>query len=323
MNDHIQSTINTITCLARQGAEMDDLKAEIRTLLSIAPKSLGSIYEPGVTLYRATKHHTSIPTRIEEIWYPPSERTGWNRTNRPKQPMFYCTSDPDCALREIGADVGNTVVFATWRTRQQMMLHDLGFSSQVMTRAGSRRLLSEHHKKFYLTQLNPDEKTIRDFIALAFTEPSPKDYRLTVAIAETHSDPDFTGLLYPSVAKAANTDNLALLTSFVHEGLQLVKAQVFRVDQKDPDGRVSGAIICELAGVSETGDLSWTYGGASEIVPPGTGSVLRPGRKITAQTTGEISLDRKHYHIKPGYSIQLEDGEPVVRDVQNRIVTPT
>jgi RES domain len=322
MNIEIQETIERINRLAKEGAEVDKLAGEIRKLLAIAPRSIASIYEPGVIVYRATKHHRSVPTRIEEIWYPPPEKTQWNRANRPKRPMFYCTSDPDCALREIGADIDNTVVFATWRTTGKMMLHDLGFSSQVLSRPGSCRSLSEHHAKFYREQLDDKGKAVRDFFALAFTEPSPQDYRLTVAVAEAHSDPDFAGILYPSVAKAANTDNLALLPSFVHSGLNLVKAQVFQVDQKDPDGRVSGDVICALERANDHGELSWSYGGKSENLPPKAGKQIRAGDPLLAQTSGEVEIDGKRYQLEPGFSIRVEGSTVIVRDVQNRVIKP-
>ena len=322
MNTEIRETIELIDQLAKGGAEVDKLIGEIRKLLAIAPKSIASIYEPGVIVYRATRHHNSVPNRIEEIWYPPVERTPWNRANRPQQPMFYCTSDPDCALREIGADIGDTVVFATWRTTGKMLLHDLGFSSQVLSRAGSRRRLSKHHRKFYRKQLDTEGKAVRDFFAFAFTEPSPQDYRLTVAIAEAHSDPDFAGILYPSVAKAANTDNLALLPSFVNSGLSLIKAQVFQVDQKDLYGRVSGNIICDLERVNEDGELSWSYGGKSENLAPKAGKQIRTGDTLRVQTSGDVEIDGMRYHLEPGYSIRVEGNMVIVRDVQNRVINP-
>jgi hypothetical protein len=325
MTDKIQVSIETINRLAKDGAEVDELKWEIHNLLSLAPNSIASIHHPGVTLYRGTKHHSSVPTRMEEIWYPPAEKTLWNRANRPQRPMFYCTSDPDCALREIGAGLGDTVVFATWTTKANMMLHDLGFSSQVLSRAGSRRVLPELHKSFYTEKLSVEGRTVRDFIAFAFTEPSPKDYRLTVALAEMHlRAEEFAGILYPSVAKDANTDNVALLPEYVRNSLSLVTAQVFQADQVESDGRVSGRILFELQAVSERGDLSWNASGSgpSDTLPPGRGQAIRPGEKLRVETQGEVEIDGQRYHLEAGYSIQIENRVVVVRDLQDRILQP-
>lgn len=305
------------------GAHVDEMSNEVHRLLTIAPKSLGSSYEPRISLYRATKHHRSIPTRIDDLWYPPVEKTTFGRANRPGSPMFYCSSDPACVFLEIGASIGNLTVSAKWVTTRPMLLHDLGYTEQVMQRAGSRRSLPEHHASFHQSVLDDAARAVRDFIALAFTEPSPRNYHLTTALAEVFLRADeFAGILYPAVSKAANVDNLALRPSFVRDGLRLETAQVVIVDEITADFRVGGRVLADLQNVDAAGNLTWSFRDVGDTIPSGGAQAVHVGQTLRAQTPGLIEVLGTRYRVEVGYTIEVRDDALVVRDVKGTVVPP-
>ena len=52
--------------------DFDMLVEQMYKLVAVAPKmtSTARVLDPGTTVYRGTNHHISVPTRIEDIWYP-------------------------------------------------------------------------------------------------------------------------------------------------------------------------------------------------------------------------------------------------------------
>jgi hypothetical protein len=215
-------------------------------------------------------------------------------------------------------------VLAKWVTLAPMLLHDLGYTEQVLTRAGSRRVLPENHRAFYEACLDDHGRAIRDFVALAFTEPSAVNYSRTAAIAEFHLRADeFSGLLYPAVSKAANVDNLALRPAFVRDGLQLATAQLVVIDQVGDNGSVGGVVLADLSSVEADGRLRWTFREAGSPVPPGGSYAFRARQCLRSQSPGEILVEGKRYRIDAGYSIEAtEAGAVTIRDLRGEPVEP-
>jgi len=132
MSEEVAAIIESIQALVREGAEIDSYLGKLHDLVAVAPMSIGSTHQPGVELYRGTKHHRAVPVVIGELWYPPPEFAPLGRANRRGAPMFYCSSDPNGAFREIGAKVGQLAVHSKWVTSVPMLLHDLGYTQQVL-----------------------------------------------------------------------------------------------------------------------------------------------------------------------------------------------
>jgi hypothetical protein len=323
MSNDVAEIIARIERLVADGADVDQFIDHVHGLVSVSPVSLGSTYQPGTPLYRATKHHRSVPGAVKDLWHPPVEKAALSRANRKGEPIFYCSSDPNCAFREIGASVGQLVVHAKWVTTAPMLLHDLGYTAQVFARAGSRRELPERHRTFYESTLDQKGRTVRDYLALAFTEPTSIKYALTTAIAEVHLRADeFSGLLYPAVSKATNVDNLALRPEFLRGGLRLETAQLVRIDQVTGDGSTEGEIICDLKDVSADGTLNWSFRQVGTSVPPGGAHAVRIGDRIRVQTPGEIQVEGKRYRVDTGFLLQIIESGVIVRDLQGGIVEP-
>jgi len=325
MDADIADAIRRLEVLITTNGQVDEFVPVVQELVTLAPLSLGSRYHPGAKLYRATAHHQNVPKTIAELWYPPVAKASLGRANREGQPMFYCSPDPACTFLELGARVGSLVVHAQWITKVDMLLHDLGYTAQVLTRAGARRTLPADHNSFY-EKLDNRQKQVRDFLALAFTDPTSGKYAFTAAIAEVHlGAPDFSGLIYPAISKDLRVDNIALTPSFVRTGLKLETAQLTQVDQVSSDGQIGGVILCDLNKVDTDGSLHWTFRERGTSVAPGEAYAcfMKPGKIIRVQGGADIQIEGRQYRVESGYSIEMSNsGEIFIRDLSGDIVKP-
>jgi hypothetical protein len=301
-----------------------ELLKQMHGLAALAPISVASIHDPGVKLFRSTAHHRTVPARIEEIWYPPAEiLTTFGRANRPGSPVFYCCSDPTGSFLEARAQVGDYATFATWETITEMIVHHVGYSDAVMVRAGIARDLLEVDRELHKRLEGEGVAAIREFLSLSFTDPQPSHYRVTAAIAEMFMAADtIAGIKYPSIAKNARVDNLALLPEFVRAGVRLAEASVVRVEKMSQES-MEGKVIARLA-AERAGDLSWRYEGDSTSLEPGksVSMLLKPGDSKRIVSAGRMSVNGQTYDVLPGYSIELRDGNFVVLDLKSRVVDP-
>jgi hypothetical protein len=314
--------------LAEPSDDVDHFVKLIHELVSIMKMGMGSVIEPGQKLYRATKHHQTVPRHVDELSAPPlSKITSLGRCNRVGQALFYCSSDNNCVLEEINPAVDDLVVRATWQTTERMMLHDVGYSSEAFARAGATRSLPEKYVTFSST-LDDAARLIRDHIATAFVDRTSKNYALTAAIAEVHlrSD-DIVGVMYPAITLNADCDNLALQPSFVARGMRLVAAEAVRVrawNKTDPDAYG----IADLAAVDADGTLVWSYSGPEPTsIAPGESKPMwiKSDEILTFQgdDNGEIEINGQRYVLTPGCTIRLEHDKLTVRDADGVLVDPS
>jgi hypothetical protein len=205
-----------------------------------------------------------------------------------------------------------------------MILHDVGYSAEALRRASSSRPLPDRHAKFLNEKLSTEERQVREFLSLAFTDPTDKQYRITAAIAEMLLAGDgIAGLMFPAVAKNANVDNLALLPGFVNSSLKLVEANVVLVDHVTTEG-IQGEVVARLDSVRD-GNLVWEYPGSSTTAVPPYSSVLTqifPGERKRLTTGGKLRINGKNYEVQAGYSIELIDDQILVLNLQGSVVQP-
>ncbi len=325
MVDDPALVIGRIKALASRDDSFVNLLREMHNLAALSPLSMGSVCGPGTKLYRGTNHHVSVPNRIEDIWYPPaSVIQRYGRANRPGSSMFYCCSDPACAFLEIGAIPGQYAVLATWVNDAKMILHEVGYSAEVLRRASASRPLPDRHAKFVAKNLSNEAREVREFLSLAFTDPTDNQYRVTAAIAEMLlAGNALSGIMYPAVAKNANVDNLALVPDFVRTSLKLVEANVVLVDEVTGEG-ISGTVVARLKTVRD-GNLVWEYtGSGTTTIPPQSGLITRilPGERKTIASAGQLQINGRDYEVLPGYSIELANDQVIVRNLQGSIVPP-
>lgn len=318
----IYKTINEIERLCAQCADVNSFVPLVESLVTANPISLASINEHGIRLYRATNHHRGVPAKISDLTHPPAELTKMGRANRVGQPMFYCSSDPSCAYLEIGVNVGQVVVYATWITTAPIFFHDIGYIPKVLERAGSKRKLLSHQQSFSQFASNSDAQNAREFLALAFTEPTDTKYALTAAIAEVFLRGDeLQGIKYPAITKAANVDNVAIRPEFVQYGMQLEAAQLVMVDEV-ASGQIGGVVICDLEKVTSDGSLLWKYRDQGEAMLSGAARTIASGDKVRFQGPGEIMIEGRKYKIEAGYLLEFTNDEITIRGLNGGIVNP-
>lgn len=316
--------IARITALAEDDGNYDAIVKQMHALAVLAPYSTGRICQPGTIFYRATSHHSSVPKRIEDVWFPPAERvTRFGRANRPGQPLFYCCSDPDGAFRELDVTVGQYVVLTTWRCVEAVIVHDAGYSQSVFRRAGTSRDVPVQDLEDRL-RLSSEGRAVREFLAMAFTDPTATHYRITAAIAELLMSSDqIGGIIYPAVARGADVDNLALRPEIVVKSLELVDAVVALAETVNTEG--TGSIVVARLSSVTNGDLGWEYTGPGKnVVPPNSlaSIFIKPGERHYINGSGRIVIDGYAYDVRPGYFLLLDEGMVTIRDLQGAVVAP-
>jgi hypothetical protein len=92
LHEHPATAIERVRSLTSRDEDFDELLRQVHRLATLARYSIGSICDVGTTVYRAISHHVSVPSRLEQIWYPTAECIpNFGRANR----------DADGAFREI------------------------------------------------------------------------------------------------------------------------------------------------------------------------------------------------------------------------------
>jgi hypothetical protein len=321
----IDELFETTRQLAARGAIVDEYFATLHELAQVMKSSNGTFLSAGQRLYRATKHHTAVPQNIREISYPPAMHiTTPGRCNTAGQALFFCSTDSNCVLEEVRPKENDLLVRATWRVAKRAHLMDIGYTPDVFRRAGATRDVPEGHTKF-AERLDDSSRRVREFIGLAFTDPTSAQYSLTSAIANFFLRSDAVGVSYPSITRRAGCDNVAFQPTFVDEGgLELIAAEAIRVRRwnlTDPDGRG----IADLKGVSADGSLCWAYTGL-EVTSFPAGQVrhmfMTFGESVTCQNDGELQINNRRYTVRPGFTIESQPGVIIVKDAAGNIVAP-
>lgn len=313
--------VSRIERLRSEGAQVDDLLPVVRLLLSHYSKSTGSELHPGQKFYRTTKHHISLPARVSDVSYPPSSVVkNAGRCNRIGQSMFYCGGSPDCAI-ELQPQAGSFIVIGEWQLKESLIVIDLGYSAAALQRAGSSRPLQEFYNT-YFAELSDTEKFVHQFIALAFMDPTDKQYALTTAIAEIYSGPSqfpLAGLIYPSVEFSCDLDNVVIKPSVADSSLQLVSARALQVEDVRHQS-FKATLVATVTAVSSDGTLKWQPEGEAITVPVPSGDITLnwDGKALRIFNTTEIGLEDRRYFVQPGFQIELSTG--VVRNAQGEAI---
>lgn len=112
---------------------------------------------------------------------------------------------------------------------------------------------------------------------------TPYSYKLSVAIAEkllfgnleAHvaegpKEVRFGGLVYPSMAVRANSDNIALLPEFVDRYLSLHEVEYIRIDAAQPENLKYEVTVIDFANTFVDGLIEWKGRNRQWTLPPKT-----------------------------------------------------
>lgn len=266
----------------------------------------------GQALYRGVRW-AEKPTSRSQLSYPPAGLITYHqRVNRPQQPMFYCSVAREAPFFELGLKPGDQVAISRWRLTQKILVNNVGYAPTVLTRLGSTRQAPNWGPTHPMIS-SPANVLVADFFASEFarvvTPGEEHLYKLSIAIAEKlYLDPlhmdsigdefqgerRFGGILYPTIAMRANSDNIALLPEFVDRFLHLEAVEWIRVDAEDLDLKYQVTNLDFANSFSSEERLDWKGRLAQWVVGP--------GREVR---------------------VSVENGKYVVRDEKENIVEPS
>lgn len=267
--EEIRRLIRELRGLDKQAVGMEDLKRLVGLLIGFYAYC-PPVIDQNQYVYRAVMVDGPKPNRVERLSYPPypprCKLTSDGRANRADTRLFYCCPSEACTLREIGAEMGSSVVVGKWQFRGAPQLHVLGFTEKALIELGSRRDCPDFNKvieadRFSRSYLDRRDE-IHEFLAEAFTVRIKKgvndyDYKLTIALAEIYlGSPAFDGIWYPSVATNGGGDSLALKTEYVDANLDFVSGEYGLVTAGD------GITVLDTCLPDAIGGLVWGFHGA-------------------------------------------------------------
>lgn len=211
--------------------------------------------QPGVRLFRG--QICDKPTNIRRLGYPPPAIAPQGRANRAGRPMLYCCASRAAPFFELQPTVGQTVALAHWTTTAPMIVNHAGYTHTTFVRLGSVRKYQPRYRCS-----TADEEISAGFADL-FTrkmdvEHEGRLYKLTSTIADFLTEPadQLDGLIYPSVAMRANSDNLALKPRYADRHLKFEKAELIRIDSID-DFSYKVTVLDTAKALGDDGSILW------------------------------------------------------------------
>jgi len=222
-DDEIAAAISELNRLDCEHVEFDDIVEKVRFLFDgLALEA--NVIEPGTKLYRG-RQMDSAPKHIRELYYPPPEYVnGFQRCNRPGKPLFYASGNMATLLSEIKTKVGSTVYISEWVTTAQLFCFYFPFRQPQKNITGAR---------------------VQTFVENRFSQPIHEtfssQYKITAAISSlivgedigfadsAENGPKLGGLIYPSVAHPARSENVALVPQAADNSLKLLSVTSFKI----------------------------------------------------------------------------------------------
>lgn len=238
--DEVEHTVQELRGLDLASADIELVKKHLRAIMPgyilnspIVPKD--------AILYRGVES-ADKPRKVVDLSYPPSKYVkSLHRAGRPGTSLFYCSMSREAPFFELGVLPGAKVAISHWQTTAPIVVNNVGYHQEVFGSLGSNRDCPSWGKGTDYEKLEKTTAFIKHFFATEFAKIVPAGeeflYMLSIAIAELHFANDmFGGLLYPSMAMRANTDNLALKPECVDNHLSIRKVEYIRVDETDASG---------------------------------------------------------------------------------------
>ena len=248
-------------------------------------------FEAGLKLFRARL--CDKPSNLRELLYPPASKVRMGRVNRAGSPVLYCCTSRESPFFESRPSVGTTVAIVRWITTAPLLVNQVGYTANAFTALESNRRHGWGPEPAEIP-LGDGNKEVADFLAEIFTQrvSSVDDhlYKLTVAVAEKlSSDPQFNGLIYPTVAMRANADNFALKPQFADAHLKFVKAEFARIDTVRDFGYDINVLDTATA-LQPDGSIQWKGRLDNWILGPGEQLIMHAenGEWVAKDLAGNI-----------------------------------
>lgn len=241
--------------------EIDALKAYIRRRIGgykVAAKEVttDNLFFRGVAW-------DDRPTKISQLWHPPSNVSPMGRVNDNGVSMFYCSRAAPPVFFEMRAEAGNRIALSEWSVVEPFFCHHLGFDYALMQKicAPNRPQLED----LIPHETNKNKRICRK-LSLPFTEVvAPGDeyrYKQTIAIHKLLFDdarlPEpVVGTVYPSMGVLGAADNIVLWPEYVRKVLRPKSVRYVLIENADP-GSLSYTVATLAVATSFSGDeIEW------------------------------------------------------------------
>lgn len=221
----------------------------------------------GLNLFRGIAYENK-PTNISFLSYPPINFAKVNRASRQNQQFFYSAISRNVPLFELGLEEDNTFVLARWQTKKELLVNNIGYTEETFKILNSNRERPKwDNTGERLASKSKLNDYVQNYLAKTFSQKVPKDnlniYKHTIAIAEKLYSEDeisnvkFDGILYPTIAMNANSDNIVIRKSFVDDGnLTFMEAEWIKV-KKVHDLKYDVDVLDWANSTSDAGEIEW------------------------------------------------------------------
>jgi|GEM_PF-2399175 len=234
----------------------------------------GELFHRGVIL----KPEEKRPDIIGRVSYAePKYVTKYGRVNREGEPRFYASNSRATTLYEIGASPGQYIVISRWSLKESLIAVNIGYIQEVFNCHNSNRNLKDIW--WHRSNLSEINNVLQNFFSKEFSKHVPDGeehlYKISIAIAEglfgnTHFKGELPSdiknppkerrlgiLLYPSLARSANTDNVVLLPEFVDKYLELRQVDLIYVKEKFDEKNLKIDFLDFANSFTSDGRIEW------------------------------------------------------------------
>lgn len=201
------------------------------------------------------------PTKIAQLWHPPTGISRMGRANRLGASMFYCSRGAPPVFYEMRAKAGDRIALSEWTVVQPFLFHFLGFDNELMQAIGAPLRLQLQSLISNETNRN---KRIRRALSMPFTEnvPSGEEYRYkqTIAIHELLFDGasrPVAGTAYPSMGMKGVADNVVLWPAYVPKILRPKSVRYVLIESVDPQSFAFSFVTLGMAASFSGEDIVW------------------------------------------------------------------
>ena len=257
----IRSSIKSIQNLDLITVSIDIIKEHIG-LLSKGYKQSSPIIPKNSKLFRGVVW-TEKPKNIAHVSYPPKNSVkNLHRAGRKGESLFYCSTAREAPFWELGAKAGDSLVISHWEIKEPLIVNNVGYHSDVFSNLNSGRTCPNwRHHDDALESLSANE-LIKAFFSKEFAKKIADGqehlYKISIAIAEHHFQQNiFSGLLYPTLAMKANSDNLVLKPEVVDNYLELNKVEYVLVEEVFENEKFNIKILDFANSFDSKGFIQW------------------------------------------------------------------
>lgn len=169
-----------------------------------------------VRMFRIRKwdNNKPLPTQIENLWYPPLNRTVLQRASDVGEQVFYASAGMPTTLVEGRVTEGDYFIVSEWENTDLMVLPEVGF---IDVKDITNNIENLYHELF--TWKGEDMYIYSSKVGSHLMQGS-----------------ELAGLIYPSIISGNKSENIVLKKQFIDDGkLRFINASYYFIKKKHDD----------------------------------------------------------------------------------------